>query len=689
MIKKRNIQYLFAAILLLGGIPMLSACSSDDDSSNKDNSKTAEVSWDEPTTDQLGVCVTNNLPAASLSQFDELSTGAALLKRLPRVTASIESDTEFVLLKGSDISTVSDQTVLEMARVLLFDGYVALATPTPQQLDIFMDRVMKGMSTIVIDSIDDYFYLTPEQAEASVRASLVGRMETRHANISNLTRGTADDEVEAELMIFGCEDVFFQEPISKVAPATVFYTDIEGNQLTDEQSVTCDPSSLTAYRYGLYADGAAQWIIDTEAKKAALEQEASQSPSRRASSEKAINDAESASETFTHYSNIAYTNEINHQAFKTDACRIILRSWSVHNTTNNRDYYYISENVLLSLGPVGKVDMFFSRKIGSDWRKGFSPVSNFDKYDLALGSFLLKYTTSMNLTGNGFIKLEAATPETANQTVTEQVSLANSKSETNSNGFVANLTIGFSGKSASGSGGAGYKHKHTTTSSSTFSMANSKSIKGLNVVKNTEGNKVSWINTGQVPDITGRNNDWQHEFIADILVNDANLVNDACWSVENPSDRYTLTVESTPVMAILLLQNSSSARNLQQTATKTEKYEHKLLMPSRYTQIWRMFLVVDEWAGQDYSPKLQTQLEENMRSTFPDVYKDVYSVPETSPTSLDMGWASIRKAFATFNSHKNVMAELARSNGVKKFTIYWRCDNGKFKMRGGYAVKAD
>jgi len=690
MMKKRNIQYLFAATLLLAGMTMLSSCSSDDDSS-KGNSETEEVTWEEPTTDQMEVCVTNNLPAASLSQFDELSTGAAFLKRLPRVTASIESDTEIVLLKGSDVSTQSEQTVLEMARVLLFDGYVALETPTAQQLDIFMNRIMKGMAIIVADSIDNYFYLTPEQAEASVRASMVGRMETRRSNISNLTRGTADDEVEAELMIFGCEDVFFQEPISKVAAASVFDTDIEGNLLTDGQSVTYDQSNMTAYRYGLYADGAAQWIIDTEAEKAALEQEASQSPSRRADSQAAINNAMSASETFTHYGNIAYTNELNHPTFKIQACRIILRSWSAHNMTNNKDYYYISENVQLSLGQgkESKSDMFFSRKIGGDWRKGFTPTDKFGKYDLALGNFLWKYTTSMNLSGSGFVKLEAATPETANQTVTEQVSMANSNSETNGNGVVANVTVGFTSKAFTANASAGYKHKHSTTSSTTFDMANTRSIKGLSVVKNTEGNKVTWINTGLVPEVMGSKNDWQHELISDILVNDANLVNDACWSVGSPSGHYKLTVESEPVMGILLLQNSSTEKMVHQTKTKTEQYVHELLMPSRFTQTWRMFLVVDEWDTQGYSPKLHTQLEDNIRSTFPDVYKDVYTVAETIPSSLDMSSVIMGKAFSIFSSHRNVLADLARSNGVKKFTIHWRCDDTKVKVRNGFVVRAN
>lgn len=81
-------QWMFAAILMTSGNMILTSCS-DDDHTSSDNGGT-EYTIEEPATDQMGIRVTANLPAASLSQFDEKSTGAALIKRLPRVTSAIQ-----------------------------------------------------------------------------------------------------------------------------------------------------------------------------------------------------------------------------------------------------------------------------------------------------------------------------------------------------------------------------------------------------------------------------------------------------------------------------------------------------------------------------------------------------------------------------------------------------------------------
>lgn len=76
----------------------------------------------------------------------------------------------------------------------------------------------------------------------------------------------------------------------------------------------------TDYHYGLLADGAAQWINDTEAEKK-LEEETAEAPQagRRGimhvDGNKAINDMMSASETFTHDGKICYKtlgNEVVH-----------------------------------------------------------------------------------------------------------------------------------------------------------------------------------------------------------------------------------------------------------------------------------------------------------------------------------------------------------------------------------------
>jgi len=64
-----------------------------------------------PTTDQMEVRVTSNLLTAVPSAFEEGTTGAALVKRLPMATANIDGVTRLVLFKGSDF----DETVQRLA----------------------------------------------------------------------------------------------------------------------------------------------------------------------------------------------------------------------------------------------------------------------------------------------------------------------------------------------------------------------------------------------------------------------------------------------------------------------------------------------------------------------------------------------------------------------------------------------
>ena len=82
---KRRILWMMAAILICGTTTVtLSSCSEDDNATPTGGIEieptTEEV---EPTTDQMAVSVTANVPAAVLSQFDDNSTGAAFVKRLP------------------------------------------------------------------------------------------------------------------------------------------------------------------------------------------------------------------------------------------------------------------------------------------------------------------------------------------------------------------------------------------------------------------------------------------------------------------------------------------------------------------------------------------------------------------------------------------------------------------------------
>ena len=653
------------SILMITGTTVLTSCSDDNNSDDNGDNPGTEYTWEEPTTDQMAVRVTAELPAAAFSQFPELSTGAALIKRLPRVTASFMTDTRLILVKGSDISSLNDEQVKQMTITLMYDGYVAIATPTEQQLDEFNDKVMKAYSAIVTDSIDDVFVLTPEQAAASVEASLAGRMATRRANLHAYTRATNNDEICGEMVIFGADDYFYQDPMD-----------------SDDEP--------TAYHYGLMADGAAQWINAMEAEKTEekKQQEEAAGVSRRANGSQAINDLTSASESFTHYGNINYTMPSKKSARKLKACQMTLRSWAVHNFNNKRDYYYISQNVVLAMGNSSGVDIFFARGYNEgDWVK----ATGFGKNDLLYGNYLTKYETSMNLKGkNGFIRGEAATPETANQVITESVNLTSSASSSDGRYLVATVRGGWSfgvGGGLNLSIGGGGSRTFGSTTGSSFAMGNSKSIKDLAVVKNTTGTKVKWTYTGKELQVTGEPYKLKHEIMPEILVNDANISNDACWSVENASGQYTLEVESKPETGLLLVENKSGNKTTYRAETPMETYSHELLQPNRYQQTWRMFVVIDEWFGGSYSRGVQAQLEEDLKRNFPDIYSDMFIIYESSEKSVLTATAIIKNAKRVLDSHKDELPGIAEGVGVKQFTIYWRCDNSDIKLRNGYVVK--
>ena len=376
-------------MLALCGAMALTACSDDNDNDNVNGQPTTE-DWAEPTTDQMGISVTADLPTAALSQFTDKSTGAALTKRLTRVTANIANDTQMVLLKGSDINTVSDEVADKMTCILIGDGYIAIETPTEDQLDVFFNKINKSISKYVTDAIDDVFILTPAQRQASIQASLFGRMQVRRANLSQFTRAADANDPCAELIIFGLTDYYYQEPLHYDATTVCYATDAEGNIMEERHTVNVRKWEPTDYHYGLLADGAAQWINDTEAEKK-LEEETAEAPQagRRGimhvDGNKAINDMMSASETFTHDGKICYKtlgNEVVHQEKR---CHIILRSWGVHNMNTNRDYYYVRQNVVLSMGKIGQADLFLLRGAAED---GWSTTKSFGKYDIFYGNFL-------------------------------------------------------------------------------------------------------------------------------------------------------------------------------------------------------------------------------------------------------------------------------------------------------------
>lgn len=688
-VSRKFLPWLFAITIMTSGASILTSCSSDDDNGTN-NTTDPEYTWVEPTTDQLGVRVTVDVPAVSLSQFADKSVGAALIKRLPKVNSAITDDTEFVLIKGSDISSQSDAVMTQMANVLAIGGYVAIERPTDQQLDHFMDKIEEAIAAIVKGYTDDLFDLTPEQTEATVNASMAGRMSMRRAVLASSMRAASADKACAELIIFGPVDTYFEEPLDDQVQVSSLYTDTDGNILEEEKSEIYEIGETTEYRYGLIADDAAQWINDIEAQ---FEEEdawyqadgSSRRVSRRASGMTAINDIMNATETFTKSSQIYFrpynvkVNENKRDLIWHERVKTILRTWGVHH--GDYDFYYVKQDILLRMGKSDDFDPFFTRNFApQDWLEEIDKdgkKTGFRWY----GNFLTQYETSMDLQATdsknaGIIVCMAATPETANQVTTQSVNATDSHSTTTSSTHSFMGTVGWISGGFGGVAKYDYSKTKGITNGNSFSMTNSKSIKDLDVVKNTAGTKVTWTYNGKRPKTSGPGN-VIHEMPADILINDANLVNDACWSVQNPTGQYSVSVGSIPTTGVLKLNGKGEAK-IQETKTTFDNiWNVPLAQPCRAVQKWRMLVRVLEWKDGPMSGIMsgaQSDFQQMLMKKFPDLFQNTFEIGELTPESVKNATAYILYSQQVFNVYKDILQETAKSFGIKKFRITWSSD---------------
>lgn len=703
MIRTTKLLFVLTVLLMTGHACVLTSCSSDDDKNNTNSGGTTspEVTWTEPATDQMGVRVTADVPAVSLSQFADPSTGAALIKRLPAVTTTITDDTEMVLLKGSDVNSQSDEVMAQIANVLAMGGYVALVRPTESELDNFMDRTEQALATVIKSAVNDMFVeVTPEQQAATVSASMAGRMQARRATLAGQLRAAAADEACAELIIFGFENYYLEEPLNDKTQIISYYTDADGNRMESEGTETYEEWEASDYHYGLVADGAAQWINSVEAQ---YEDEdawyevdgAPRRVSRRADGQKAINDIMNATETFTRSLQVYYrTYNASVQANKSyilwgNRVVMTLRTWGVHH--GGYDYYYVNQNVLLSMGWDGKTDPYFTRNFAqTDW------LEEVDKDGKKTGNrwhgnFLTQFDTSLDLQAAdpksvGIISCLAATPETANKAVTQSVNATYSTTSSSMHTHTFTVNVGLTAGKFGITGKYQWNGKWTTTDGNSFAMTNSKSIKGLEVVKNTVGNKVTWTYTGKRLVTSGPGN-VVHETPADILVNDANLVNDACWSVKDASGQYTVKVGSWPVTGVLLLNSKGEPRIMETKTTFDNEWNVTLSQPCRSLQKWRMFVRVLEWAN-GAQPGAQADLQQTLMRKFPDLYQSTFEIGELTDESIKNATGYILYSQKVFDVYKDILQGIAKSLGIKKFRITWSGDKN-LETKQGYEVTVE
>ena len=232
-------------------------------------------------------------------------------------------------------------------------------------------------------------------------------------------------------------------------------------------------------------------------------------------------------------------------------------------------------------------------------------------------------------------------------------------------------------------------------------MGYSRAIEDLTVSKNTNGKKVSWTYEGNKPkgyvahDIYGHDYTYCHQTAPEILVSDADLLNEICWSVANPEGAYTVNIYSLIETAALLMSDNSSKNNI---ITKYEytpwdrdgdnNFSHQLLEPFRARQTWRMNIIIDEWEN-GIVTGAQSEIDNYLKDSYPALYAHEFTICDKTPTSVEVISSFIDYSKSIFDYNYDILQGLAHSYGVKQFTIHWRCDDTNVTVKEGYTVKVD
>lgn len=702
MMKQTMKQWMAAAAMVLGLLTMTSvvtSCSNRDMEVYPVDDVVTQDPEAEPTEDLLTTKVTNEIEAAVIGTPAEGSVGAALVKRVSEVTDDISLTTDLVLFNGSEFSesSVPDEDVMRAAAlVYISGGYVGILQPTEDQTTWFYVSFLSALADVEADVYEDMFDIDEATAAAAARHSMsVDRLQTRLENMKAMaTRAgaTADSDLFAEMIILASTDYFMQEPLTDENTSYYTYFEESDGNVTKPEAVTSD-QGYTPYEVGLMADAAAQWLNDVEktyeegdvddnifnapAMKAAL---------TRSDAQKAINDLMEACEKFT------FSGRIQGGPRRMNCFNSTIRSWGVHNMTTNCDYYYVKENVTLSMQNI------YNHLEPNEWYE-----THDEKYDCRYGSFLSQYVTSMNLGSHsdivivpGTVRLEAAKPETDNYTSTTTVTIGSSSSTTETYGWTWNLTGGMTGGKLTGTASVGGSYSVGTTESNSFSMGTAKPQKDLGVAKNTDGTRVEWTYKGNLPKFQVKHENGKyyrmHEIAADILTNDANLTNEACWSVQNPEGQYEFVMTVTPQTAALVYNSndknvSSPAHAYQYTAMRPQEFVHQLLQPNRAVKTWRAYLTIDEWTN-GFQAGAKDKIEAKLKEKFPDTYHERYEITAKDANDLSLASAYFKNQKNVLGAQIDMLLEIGREYGVKKYSINWRCDDRNVALREAFTVDA-
>lgn len=675
MVKSMLMSILTAGIMIVG----FTACSDDlelkDSNSTNNNENTEAVIPAEQSYDEMNVRVTNNVDGAVLSNFDENSVGAALARRLPATSSKVDRDTRLILVNGNDIARFSGSDMQAWATTYLNGGSIAIERPTGEQLNALVAALSVQMAAARTAQLtaDGDIVVKPRGNRRSQSTFEGDLMKARVQNVKNFaaTRsGVADTEngIVAELVIFNPDGCY-----QYVTMNSEEHHDgcIDQNGVKTEEPVTPANSQATAYNSGLIADGAAMWLMD---------EKTASTRTTRGAAESSINEMMSCSDEFVVEGYLRTYDWRNREVSRNGTFRTTYKVWGVndHGNNANTDYYFVKQSSQLCVG--GKVydcetgngfyDTFYwgayeprYYRTGSNWENG---------HDLYYGSWLKKYESVMELTGNGTITTVQALPTTDNNTNSSTIAIGTSSSETDNIGF------SFSG-STDLTASLGVNYSHGWTYGTSFTMSNTTATKDLKVVKNTKGNRVTWTyELGKKMELYTDNNNYVcHTIAPDAVINDVDIENQVCWSVKNPSGRYTIKAENFRELACLTTKKGEGEAWTDRWFNSRKYSSFTLLEPNRAEQVWH-FDVTPSTLGKEGHNGDKQKLTEALMRQFPEVFQTLTRVADRTIDSENAIQHTVAYAKNIINDKNGgrTMREYALDLGCDSYVIRWYCMDG-------------
>lgn len=639
----------------------------------ENNDPEMSVILSEQTNDAMGVSLPGDMQAAVLSNFDNNSMGAALVRRMPTTTASVTKASELILVKGNDVAQYAGN-MRNWATVYLNGGSIAVENPTGAQLTTLADALSEQLSaTRMAQLTADGDITVKARGNSPAKECYEGELlKVRTQNVKHfaVTRSGAADpqnEVVADMVIFSTDGYYMYTSTDEKSDASI---DHLGN--ISELPVEAAVSEATPYRSGLKADGAARWLMKSDEPKVML---------TRAGGKNGINDLMGCSDKFT-IEGAIYTKDWRHQEIeRSGTFTTVYRVWGVNDHGNNAnvDYYYVKQNTTIRVGGKtydnvtgkGFYDTYYWGAYEPSYYRSAKNWPSGD--DLYYGSWLNKYKTTMELTGDGRVTIEYALPGTDNNNCSKSIAIGTSQSETDNIGF------SFTGIFTSNPGASlGINYAHGWTSGTSFTMTTSSESKQLKVVKNTNGNTITWTyENSQKPELYRQNGYICHSIVADAVTNDVDIENQGCWSVKNPSGRYTLNVFNDRQMACLTTKDGDGLAWTDHYYSISGKKSYTLIEPNRAEQTWH-FDVTPSTLGKEGHNGDKQKLTQALMTQFPEVFQTVTRVADRTIDSENAIQCIVEYAKQVINDKNGgrTMREYALDLGCDSYTIRWYCMDG-------------